>query len=333
MNIINGLPAHALLVHFVVVLVPLTALLEIVCGLWPAARRGHLLWLTLLFAVATMVLTPITINAGGWLIGLRPKPSPILVEHADRGSLMTYFAAALLAVAVGLVVLRMIERRSGTRHAVISIAAAILVLAVGISSIIQIYRVGDAGAQSVWGGEIARLEKAPAAVSSPSSHAATSTPVPAPTPALLSDYTRLLIAASDLNAPEAFTATPPLNNPNGQPGATVTFSNQDRTHVITDSIQVLPDPAAALKALESAKAAPDGYVHGVPEPTAIGTGGATISGPSPDGTKGVTVLLFAEGKAFVEVEFDGPPDAPAPPDFVTDVGQKQDAAVKKGLAG
>ena len=33
MNVINGLPAHALLLHLVVVLVPLTALLEIVCGL------------------------------------------------------------------------------------------------------------------------------------------------------------------------------------------------------------------------------------------------------------------------------------------------------------
>lgn len=169
----------------------------------------------------------------------------------------------------------------------------------------------------------------PSAASGAPNHGPTSTPVPAHP----SDYTRLLIAASDINAPEIFTATPPINNPNGQPGATTTFSNQDRTHVITDSIQVLPDPAAALKALESAKAATDGYVHGSPEPIAIGTGGATISGPSPDGAKGVTVLLFAEGKAFVELEFDGPPDAPAPPDFVTDVGQKQDAAVRQGLAG
>lgn len=162
MNIINGLPAHALLVHFVVVLVPLTALLEIVCGLWPAARRGQLLWLTLLFAVATMVLTPITINAGGWLIDLRPKPSAILVEHAERGSVMTYFAVALLVVAVALVVLRVIERRSDKRPVVINVVVAIVVLAVGISSMVQIYRVGDAGAQSVWGGEIARLEKTPA---------------------------------------------------------------------------------------------------------------------------------------------------------------------------
>ncbi|MEE2855596.1 MAG: hypothetical protein VX424_23425 [Actinomycetota bacterium] len=148
-----------------------------------------------------------------------------------------------------------------------------------------------------------------------------------------SDYTRLLIAASDINAPEIFTATAPINNPNGQPGATATFSNNDRTHVIIDSIQVLSDPAAAQSALESAKSTRDGYVHGAPQPIEIGTGGTTISGPSPDGAKGVTLLLFTEGKAFVELEFDGPPNALVPPDFVTDVGQKQDAAVKKGLGG
>jgi hypothetical protein len=142
----------------VVVLVPLTALLEIVCGLWPAARRGQLLWLTLLLATATMVLTPITINAGEWLYDLRTKPSPILREHAERGETMVYFAAALLAVAIALVVLRLLERRSERRPAVTQIVAGIVVLAVGISSMIQIYRTGDAGAQSVWGGEIARLK-------------------------------------------------------------------------------------------------------------------------------------------------------------------------------
>jgi hypothetical protein len=146
-----------------------------------------------------------------------------------------------------------------------------------------------------------------------------------------SDYTRFLIAVSDISAPETFTATPPINNPNGQPGATTSFSNQDHTHVITDTIQILADPAAALAGLKSAKESRDGYVHGVPDPIAIGANGTTISGPSPDGGKGVTLLLFTEGRAFVELEFDGPPDAPAPPDFVTDVGQKQDDAIKRGL--
>ena len=157
MTVVNGLPT--LLLHFVVVLVPLTALLQIVCGFWPAARRGQLLWLTLVLAIATMVLTPITIN-GQWLYDLRTNPSPMLREHAQRGSIMIYFSAALLTVAIGLVALRLIERRSEKPRTVTHIIVGILVLAVGISSMIQIYRVGDAGAPSVWGGEIARLKKA-----------------------------------------------------------------------------------------------------------------------------------------------------------------------------
>jgi uncharacterized membrane protein len=156
MNVISGMPAHALLLHFVLVLVPLTALLEIVCGLWPAARRGQLMWLTLILAAVTMVLTPITINAGGWLYDLRTNPSPILREHAERGSLMSYFSAALLAAAVVLVVVRVIERRSGKSGAATRILVAIFILAVGISSMVQIYRVGDAGAQSVWGEQRSR---------------------------------------------------------------------------------------------------------------------------------------------------------------------------------
>jgi hypothetical protein len=119
------------------------------------------MWLTLLLAAVTMLLTPITINAGGWLYGLTTNPSPILRQHAERGSLMSYFSAGLLAVAVLLVVVGVIERRSGKSHVASRVLVAILVLAVGISSMVQIYRVGDAGAQSVWGTAIAHLTKNP----------------------------------------------------------------------------------------------------------------------------------------------------------------------------
>src|SRR5215475_1214949 len=104
-----------------------------------------------------------------------------------------------------------------------------------------------------------------------------------------SDYTALLIEASDITGAQTFTATAPTNNPDGQPGASTTFSNHDRSQLIYDSIEIFADPAAATRALQNAKAAPDGYVHGIPEPIAIGAGGTTISGPSPDGSKGVTV--------------------------------------------
>lgn len=160
MTVVNGMPAHALLLHFVLVLAPLIALTEIVCGVWPAARRGALVWFTLVLAAVNMVLTPLTINAGAWLYDLRPKPSPILQEHAARGAAMTYFSAALLVVAIVLVALRVIERRWDKRRVATRVIVAVLALGVGVSSIVQIYRVGDAGAQSVWGGEIARLKKA-----------------------------------------------------------------------------------------------------------------------------------------------------------------------------
>ena len=159
MTVINGLPAHVLLVHFMVVLAPLTALLDILCGLWSVARR-RLVWPTLILAVLTMALTPLTIEAGQWLFGLRRDPGTLLREHAERGELMIYFSGALLVVAVAIAVLHVLERRSDKRRLVANVVLAIVALAIGISSIVQVYRIGDAGSQSVWGGEIARLKKA-----------------------------------------------------------------------------------------------------------------------------------------------------------------------------
>lgn len=159
MTVINGLPAHALLLHFLVVLVPLTALLVIACALWVTVRR-HLVWFTLLVAIVTTVLTPITTKAGEWLFDLRRNPTPILREHAARGSWMIYFSVALLVVAILLAVLQVVERRSAKRRVTANAIVAIVALAVGIGSMVQVYRVGDAGAQSVWGGEITKLKKA-----------------------------------------------------------------------------------------------------------------------------------------------------------------------------
>ena len=47
----------------------------------------------------------------------------------------------------------------------------------------------------------------------------------------------------------AFTAGPVIPNPNGQAGVETTFSNDDKTRQIHDTILVLGDPAAATSAL------------------------------------------------------------------------------------
>ncbi len=147
------------------------------------------------------------------------------------------------------------------------------------------------------------------------------------------DYTPLLIHASDIDTPMAFTAGPVTQNPNGQAGVETTFSNDDKTRQIHDTILVLGDPAAAASALDAAKAKLSDSVRGTPGPVLVGSGGTTVSGNSPDGSKGVMMLLFTEGKAFTTLNFVGPPDMLPPPDFVTELGQKQDTAIKNGLSG
>ena len=143
-----------------------------------------------------------------------------------------------------------------------------------------------------------------------------------------------MIQATDIDAPITFTGSPPTNNPNGQPGVATTFRDQDNSHVIKDTIQVLADPAAATDALNAAKGQQgDAVKNPSTQPSNIGANGTTLLGNSPDGSKGVTILLFTQGRAFVTLEFDGPRDSLAPPEFVDDFGQKQDAAIKKGLGG
>src|ERR1700739_283944 len=96
------------------------------------------------------------------------------------------------------------------------------------------------------------------------------------------DYIALLIKATDIGAPEPFTAAgPPVLNPNGQQGATITFSDQDKSHTIIDTIQVLPDPAAAANALDSAKGLHREALLAKPLSAEVGVDGATISGTAP----------------------------------------------------
>jgi hypothetical protein len=150
---------------------------------------------------------------------------------------------------------------------------------------------------------------------------------------VISDYTTLLIKAGDIKAPDAFTAGPATKDPNGQQGATITFTDQDHSHAIIDTIQILQDIQAAASALESAKATHRETLLAKSLNAEVGVGGSTISGLSSDHSKGVTVLVFTEGKAMVTLEFDGPSFALAPPEFVTEVGQKQDEVIKKGFGG
>lgn len=106
------------------------------------------------------------------------------------------------------------------------------------------------------------------------------------------DYTGLLIKASDITLPgDTFTDPPPIQNPNGQPGVVMVFTNQNDTREISDEILILPDVSAAAAALDQAKAGLGNTVTGgTPAPAAVGTGGTMVSGTTPDGSKDISVI-------------------------------------------
>jgi hypothetical protein len=148
MSTFNGLPAHILLNHFVVVLGPLTAILAILCAVWPAARR-RLIWLVLLLAVATLVLTPVTTNAGGWLAA-RVGTSPALTTHEQLGGTLIYIVAALVATVTLLAAVHIRQARGRTVKFALQSLVGVLVIAAAVATLVQTYRIGDSGARAAW---------------------------------------------------------------------------------------------------------------------------------------------------------------------------------------
>lgn len=156
MSTINGLPGHPLLVHFIVVLAPLTAVLAILCVLWPAARR-RLVWLVLALAGVTAALTPITAEAGEWLEH-RVKKSALLEVHEELGDTLVWFSLALLVAAILLAVLHLRAERGTPLPKGLGVLVAIFVIVAGVAAAVQVYRVGHSGAESVWGDKMHRSE-------------------------------------------------------------------------------------------------------------------------------------------------------------------------------
>lgn len=161
---IGGLPAHPLLVHFVVVLVPLSAVLVLCSVLWPSARR-RLGISPPAIALVTLVLVPITTDAGEWLEHNSPH-SELIEIHAELGDQLLIWSIAVFVFAATWWVLhtnRFTEWRntrtslsdsstsdSSTLLRVVTIAIAAMAVVAAVGSMVQVYRIGESGAKAVW---------------------------------------------------------------------------------------------------------------------------------------------------------------------------------------
>ncbi|MEI6253422.1 MAG: hypothetical protein WCP30_11495 [Mycobacteriaceae bacterium] len=145
------------------------------------------------------------------------------------------------------------------------------------------------------------------------------------------DYTTLLIDPNFVFDTVQYTGGAPTMNPGGQPGAARVFSHNDGRS-ITDTVWVLPDPAAATAAVTAAQTAA-AIANPKTEPVQVGTGGTFISGTSADGSQSLGLLTFTQGNAASTIEFAGPANDPPDAALATDLGQAQVALIQSRMGG
>jgi hypothetical protein len=180
---INGLPAHVLLIHVVIVLLPLAALMLVASAVWPAAR-AKLGFLTPAVALVALIFVPITTHAGEWLRdhlqGNAGHQDPLIARHAQLGGELLPWAIGIFLVSAGVWLLgRRFEltwRPSTTlsepgdgagasgatlaapttrrRALPVWVTALVAVVAIGVSvgGTVQLVRIGDSGAKAEWTG-------------------------------------------------------------------------------------------------------------------------------------------------------------------------------------
>ncbi|WP_116204638.1 DUF2231 domain-containing protein [Amycolatopsis circi] len=177
MTTLNGLPAHILLVHAIVVLLPLSALLLVLNSVWPKAR-GKLAGPNAVLAVLVVIMVPITTDAGEWL-ERRVASTPLLRDHTELGDTALWVAipVAVLALVVwwrqrertaltetreaeetGEAVATAVRRKTYLAPASAKLTAVIAVVAILVAgaAIYDVYRIGDSGAQASWQGKFSQ---------------------------------------------------------------------------------------------------------------------------------------------------------------------------------
>ncbi|AKL70596.1 MULTISPECIES: DUF2231 domain-containing protein [Streptomyces] len=156
LDLINGIPAHVLFVHVVVVLVPLTALALILCAALPSVMRRFGLALPAL-ALVSLISVPLTTNAGEWL-ERHVDDDPLVRKHTELGDELLPWAIGLFLVsaAVWWFYRRtnhhtpQAEGSTSTVGTPLRIAATVLSLLIGVGAGVQVYRIGDSGAKAAW---------------------------------------------------------------------------------------------------------------------------------------------------------------------------------------
>jgi hypothetical protein len=151
-----GLPLHALVLHATVVLVPLTVLLALVFALLPNWR-----WLTRWPAAAASVVCVglgfLTTSSGDALLHARPYLEPLVAEHRQYGTWLSWslvpFAVVTVVAAWSLPGSTALASGRGAQRSRIPGTDALLATLVVVAAAVVLVLVvltGHSGATAVW---------------------------------------------------------------------------------------------------------------------------------------------------------------------------------------
>jgi len=144
-----GIPAHPLIVHAAVVLLPLAAIGTVVCAAVPRARRPYA---PIAFAVALIATFAVYLAEGsGEELEERVDKSELVEEHTEMADQVLPWAIALTVVSGGVALIPVLERRrpnlSGRTITAVAVVAS---LVVGVGATWTVVEVGHSGAKATW---------------------------------------------------------------------------------------------------------------------------------------------------------------------------------------
>ena len=144
-----GLPAHPLVVHAAVALLPLAAIATIITAAVPRSRQHYAPVALGLALVATLAVG--LAQGSGEALEERVDETELVEEHTEQGETVLPWAIALTVVAAGVTVAPMVTRRypklSPTRVTAVLVIAALIT---GIGALWTVIDVGHSGAKATW---------------------------------------------------------------------------------------------------------------------------------------------------------------------------------------
>jgi len=144
-----GLPAHPLVVHAAVVLLPLAAIATLVCAAVPGARRHYAPVALGLALVATLAVG--LAQGSGEELEDQVDETELVEEHTEQGERVLPWAIGVTLAAAAVTVVPLLARRRPTLPArtVTAVVFAVSLLA-GAGATWTVVEVGHSGAKATW---------------------------------------------------------------------------------------------------------------------------------------------------------------------------------------